>query len=77
LQQGLAVFIPMGRAINPITGTNWEGTGVIPDVQVEQESAMKTAQIAALKHVLADGDARGARRAVVEEARATLAELQR
>jgi len=25
--------VPFGRAINPITGTNWEGTGVEPDIK--------------------------------------------
>jgi CubicO group peptidase (beta-lactamase class C family) len=28
------MFVPGGRAINPITKTNWEGTGVPPDVAV-------------------------------------------
>ena len=35
----LEVFIPMGRAINPVTGTNWEGTGVVPHVAVPAEEA--------------------------------------
>jgi len=26
--------VPFGRAVNPVTGTNWEGTGVTPDVAV-------------------------------------------
>jgi hypothetical protein len=29
-----AMFVPTGRAINPITKTDWEGTGVKPDVAV-------------------------------------------
>ncbi|MFI6055859.1 S41 family peptidase [Streptomyces violascens] len=28
----LEATIPTGRAINPISGTNWEGTGVQPDI---------------------------------------------
>jgi hypothetical protein len=43
------VFVPIGRAINPITKTNWEGTGVTPDVSVTKEQALKTAQRMALK----------------------------
>ena len=42
------VFIPTGRAINPITKTNWEGTGVEPDIKVAKELALKMAHLAAL-----------------------------
>ena len=38
LPHGLVVAVPSGRAINPITGTNWEGTGVTPDVAVSAEA---------------------------------------
>jgi len=37
------VVVPTGRAENPITHTNWEGVGVLPDVQVEPEVAELTA----------------------------------
>ena len=46
------IFIPTGRAINPITGTNWEGVGVIPDVKVPAELALKTAHLMALKTLI-------------------------
>ncbi|HEX7174680.1 MAG TPA: S41 family peptidase [Pyrinomonadaceae bacterium] len=42
-------FVPTGRAINPITKTNWEGTGVEPDVKVAADHALKTAHVAALR----------------------------
>lgn len=42
------VFIPSGRAINPISKTNWEGTGVEPDIKVPKEQALKVAYVAAL-----------------------------
>lgn len=42
------VFVPSGRAISPITKTNWEGVGVEPDVKVAKELALKTAYAAAL-----------------------------
>jgi len=42
------VFVPTGKAINPITKTNWEGTGVEPDVKVSKELALKTAYLSAL-----------------------------
>ena len=41
--------IPFGRAINPITKTNWEGAGVTPDVPVRADLALKVAYLAALK----------------------------
>jgi C-terminal processing protease CtpA/Prc len=43
LAAGLTMFVPGGRARNPITGTNWEGVGVIPDVAVPSENALKVA----------------------------------
>jgi C-terminal processing protease CtpA/Prc len=46
------VFIPIGRAINPITKTNWEGTGVTPDVLVPQDKALETAEKLALEKML-------------------------
>jgi len=46
---GISAIIPYGRAINPITGTNWEGTGVTPDIKVPAADALLTAQREALK----------------------------
>lgn len=43
LAAGLTMFIPGGRARNPITGTNWEGVGVKPDIAVPSENALKAA----------------------------------
>ena len=37
------VVVPTGRAVNPITHTNWEGVGVLPDIQVAPEVAESTA----------------------------------
>jgi hypothetical protein len=52
LHPHLEVFIPNGRAINPITGTNWEGSGVIPDILIPQEQALKVAYSMALKSII-------------------------
>jgi len=48
LGDGLSVFISGGTPINPITGKNWEGTGVIPDVAVPVGEALTRAQVLAL-----------------------------
>jgi hypothetical protein len=37
-------WIPNQRTISPITGSNWEGVGVTPDVVVAQESALAVAR---------------------------------
>lgn len=39
----LTVFIPTGAAVNPITGTNWEGVGVVPEVKTSAEDALDKA----------------------------------
>ena len=54
LHEHFGVFVPSGRAINPITKTNWEGTGVEPDIKVPKEQALKVAYPAALKKSLAN-----------------------
>lgn len=41
--------LPFGRAVNPITGTNWEGTGVEPNIETPAEQALDIAQIEILK----------------------------
>ncbi len=48
LSEHFGVFVPVGRAINPYTKTNWEGTGVEPDVKVPKDQALKTAYLMAL-----------------------------
>jgi hypothetical protein len=49
----LAVSIPFARSVNPVTGTNWEGTGVTPDVAVPADEAFDVAYSKALRHLLA------------------------
>ncbi|MBI5806347.1 hypothetical protein HZA73_09905 [candidate division TA06 bacterium] len=42
------ISLPFGRAINPISKSNWEGTGVIPHVKVPADSAFNAAYLMAL-----------------------------
>lgn len=51
-----ACWIPLGRAVNPITGTNWEGVGVRPDVKVTASDALRAAYELALSEVQANLD---------------------
>ena len=46
---GFNAFIPTGRAVNPITKTNWEGVGVEPDVETKFTDALLEAYTRALK----------------------------
>jgi hypothetical protein len=48
-----AIWVPSGRAISPITKTNWEGTGIKPDIEVPADHALKVAHIALMNRVLA------------------------
>jgi hypothetical protein len=43
LDDHFTIGVPFARAINPITKTNWEGTGVEPDVNVPAAEALDTA----------------------------------
>ncbi len=52
LSPTMAISVPHSRSVNPITGTNWEGTGVVPDVSVPAERALDAAYDVALRHVL-------------------------
>lgn len=40
---GLDLYIPDTRPVSPVTGTNWEGQGVLPDHQAPSETALQTA----------------------------------
>ncbi len=53
LNEHFGLGIPRGRAINPITKTDWEGVGVKPEIAVDAAAALKTAQLAAVKQMLA------------------------
>ena len=49
----LVLLLPHARSVNPVTGTNWEGTGVTPDVAVPAAEAFRVAYGKALRHLLA------------------------
>jgi len=49
----IGMSLPYGRAINPISGTNWEGTGVAPHIAVPADEALDVAILEAAKILLA------------------------
>jgi C-terminal processing protease CtpA/Prc len=69
--------VPTARAVNPITGTNWEGHGVIPDIAVPQADALNVAYRESLKHILGQEqeDTSRHRRVILAEARTALETL--
>jgi hypothetical protein len=71
-------FIPVGRAINPITQENWEGRGVVPDIPVPAEQALEVAYAMALKSVVESvgGAESGPFRLLLLEAQAALEGLE-
>ncbi|WRZ88524.1 S41 family peptidase [Streptomyces sp. NBC_01007] len=44
----LEATVPVGRAVNPVSGTNWEGTGVEPDIACSAADALDRAHALAL-----------------------------
>jgi hypothetical protein len=55
LNDRFAIGVPFARAVNPISKTNWEGTGIEPDVKVPADLALPKAQVMALEK-LASGE---------------------
>jgi hypothetical protein len=46
------IGVPFARSVNPVTGGNWQGTGVVPDLAVPEAEALDVAYAKALRHVL-------------------------
>lgn len=44
LDDHFMIRVPTGRSISPITKTDWDGTGVEPDVKVPADQALETAK---------------------------------
>jgi hypothetical protein len=67
------IGIPFARSVNPVTGTNWQDTGVVPDVPADAERAYDVAYARALEKVLAMDDVPPP---IADDAREALAGLQ-
>jgi hypothetical protein len=52
IEDVFVMHLPSGRPINPISKTNWEGTGVEPHVTVEADKALDTAYLMILKKLI-------------------------
>lgn len=61
LGDGFSVFVANGTPVSPVTGGNWEGTGVRPDVAVDSAEALDEARRLALSALVAQGAGDAAR----------------
>jgi len=52
ISRAVHIAVPFARSISPVTGTNWQGTGVVPDIAVPEDQARDVAYARALRHVL-------------------------
>ena len=46
------VMVPVGAGTSTFTGTNWQGTGITPDVEVPADAALRRAHLLALRQPL-------------------------
>jgi hypothetical protein len=74
ISPAMHIGIPFARSVNPVTGTNWQGTGVVPDVAVPEARAHDVAYARALEHVLGLDDVPPP---IADEARQALSGLAR
>ena len=65
--------IPTSRYVNAVTGTDWEGTGVVPDASVSPENALHAAELTALEKLIKEQPDYP----FIEERRRALQELQK
>ena len=54
LDDHFMIGVPFARAVNPISKTNWEGTGVEPDVKVPADEALDVAKKMAADQIKKD-----------------------
>jgi C-terminal processing protease CtpA/Prc len=79
LSEHFGAFVPVGRAVNPITKTNWEGVGVEPDIKAPKEQALKIAYIMALNKQVErtkDENFKGALKELINQNQKELEELR-
>jgi C-terminal processing protease CtpA/Prc len=50
----ITVHVPFARAVSPVTGGNWEGVGVQPDLPVPAGEALAVAHAEAIRGILAN-----------------------
>ena len=80
LTEHFGAFIPTGRAVSPITKTNWEGSGVEPDIKAPKEQALKIAYLMALNKAAEktkDEELKNALKRTIEQTQKELDEMKK
>jgi C-terminal processing protease CtpA/Prc len=54
LSEQVELRLPVARTVNPVTGGNWEGAGVQPDIPATAADALEVARQAALRRISDD-----------------------
>jgi retinol-binding protein 3 len=68
--EGLTASISVGLTHHPVSGTNWEGTGVVPQVSVPASDALRRAHMEALRALAASSKDPRRKAALESEAQA-------
>jgi hypothetical protein len=68
VQEHFQVRLPYGRPINPISGDDWEGTGIEPHVAVPEEQALEVAHVRVLAQLAESCPDEGRRRDLLWDA---------
>jgi hypothetical protein len=61
LVDGFVAQIPIARVVHPVSNGNWEGTGVIPDIDTPAANALTQARMEALSRLISDAMDPGSR----------------
>jgi retinol-binding protein 3 len=51
LNENFLVFLPKHRPIDPLTGTNWEGAGIQPDIKIVADKGKEIAHFYAIENI--------------------------
>jgi retinol-binding protein 3 len=54
VSEHFAIGVPFARAVSPVTKTNWEGTGVTPDVALPADAALDKAYRLAVEKLMSE-----------------------
>ncbi len=78
LDDHFEAYISVARSVNPVTGSNWEGSGVSPDIEVPADQALNVAYAEALRAIIAraEKETLAPWRRLQQEAEKALSELE-